>query len=144
MQHNPIDQLKEALLSFFAVFIVLMCAMLLMGGAAKAQTIHLDTPANMAYVNIEPVAIGWHRTPHNITRLYVSANWDNLVNSGAIRWYLKYPEVVDPTTTNYKTVAEGSYYITGRSYANWDEQSRFLFRYAADSLQDIKVTISDD
>jgi len=109
----------------------------------KAQTIRLDTAANMAYVNITPVAIGWHKNSHTATRLYVHAGGDNLVNFGTIKWYLKYPVVIDQSTTNYVTIADGQFYVQGRSYANWDEQSKFLFRYAADSLQDIKVTISE-
>jgi hypothetical protein len=110
---------------------------------SKAQTIRLDTAANMAYVNIDPLAIGWHKQSHNVTRLYVHAGGDNLVNFGTIKWFLKYPVVVDQSTTNYITIADGQFYISGRIYANWDEQSKFLFRYAADSLQDIKVTISE-
>lgn len=110
---------------------------------AKAQTIHLDTAANMAYVKITPVAIGWHKNSHSITRLYVSANNDNLVNQGVIKWFLKYPVVIDAQTTNWHTIADGIFQISGRSYGSWDEQSKFLFRYAADSLTDIKVTITE-
>jgi len=117
--------------------------MFIFSTVGKAQTVRLDTAANMAYVNITPVAIGWHKNGHTVNRLYVSANNDNLVNFGTIKWYLKYPVIIDQSTTNYVTIADGQFYVQGRSYANWDEQSKFLFRYAADSLQDIKVTISE-
>lgn len=121
---------------------ILLIAALIMSVGAKAQTIHLDETSNTAYVNLTPMPIGWLKTPASVDRLYIRAVSDNLVNNATFNWWLKYKVVVDKDTYYYQSICEGSVQMGSNAYNNWDDASKYLFRYVVDSLN-IKATITN-
>lgn len=114
----------------------LLFAVLLIGSfSTTAQTVQLDTPSNIAYAEIEPVAINWLKGSPSVTRVYVSIVNFNLVNNTFFNYWLKYPVVIDSNTVNYTTIMSGSLSLPVNTSVSIDDARNYIFNYVADSIQ---------
>jgi len=100
--------------------------------------LHFDTSKGLSYVNVEPVL--WIRNKPKITRLYINALSDNLINSGIVEWRVMDSVYIDPDTTLRTFIDNGTFTLTASEYEQWDPSSVFLFNLAAEKL---RLTIKD-
>lgn len=126
--------------------IFLVCVLLLLSiiGKTNAQSIHvhIDTLANQAYVNIEPIEIGWLNGTPSVQRLYIDVNRFNLINNAGFKWQLKYPVIIDNTTNNWTTIFYGDASLPVRSNVTIDQATQGLFLFVADSTN-LNIRIID-
>lgn len=111
--------------------------LILLSATAYGQSVHYDTVAARAYVNIAPVAVpAYMRTVSTITRLYVTLDNDNLFSSGVFRYELR-----GTSDGNYTVVTSGTYSISGSDYTNWNANDNMAaFQYVAGKAE-LNLTI---
>lgn len=115
--------------------ILLLITLIVAANTTSAQSIQLDTPRNMAYAEINPQTISWIKGSPSVTRLYINITNLNLMTYTTFGWYLMYPVVVDPETTNYVIITQGALTLPINPSISIDTARKKIFNYVADSMQ---------
>lgn len=106
-------------------------------------TVHYDTSADMAYVNVNHVF--WKRFEDSVDRLYLGLEKDNLATYARIHWEVR-STVVEGDVTMHKIVDFGTYILEGTNYTDWTGDIVYIFEYMAaldTETARINVTIAD-
>jgi hypothetical protein len=112
---------------------------ILIGAFAQAQTIHYDANLSQYYMNIDPIQVTWFTPTVYADRLYIkmtsfgpapSLGW-GYIN---FNWWIRYPFVVDSSTTVYKDYISGSAGKTLRMNTRIDSDMYGIFYYVQDTV----------
>lgn len=121
--------------------IILIAAFLFAAKSVEAQTVHFDSSANMAYVNVQPIKYVFNQD--TVKRLYVFVEYDNIGEAARIRYQLRSETRIDSVTYNYPVVMAGNYTIQGSDYTDWDKSDpAWIFNWVANSSR-LNVNLID-
>jgi alpha-D-ribose 1-methylphosphonate 5-phosphate C-P lyase len=121
--------------------IILIAAFLFAAKSVEAQAVHMDSSANMAYVNLQPIKYVFNKD--TVRRLYVYSEFDNMGGQARIYYQLRSETRIDSVTYNYPVVMAGNYTIQGSDYTDWDKSDpSWIFNWVANSSR-LNVNLID-
>lgn len=101
----------------------------------SAQTFHIDSTVNQAYVNIDPIPLSVLGTDIQLTRLYINIQQYIPRYSVSYTWSICWSRIIDSTTTICEPLISGNVQLPITSNPTLNDATMFLFNYVQDSVR---------